>query len=252
MDTGDDGSYEVDGVRIAPQPPRRNRGAPAPPRQDSEGSVPADPSGSSGQEGDGGAGGIIEVSQSALDRLQNFEYQDHTADVIVHAWGEDLKGAFESACVGMFNYMTDLTRVETRDVRAINAKGHDLKDLLFHLLDECLFLYGSEYFVCRAVEIVSSDFSGENGKFRVDARGYGETFCRERHSQGTEIKAITMHEMNILLRGAAVEGVDPGLGVGEGVSVDPPGEKEGGGVEAEQNGGSSAQHPAEVWVLVDI
>eukprot|EP00386_Alphamonas_edax_P007649 GDKI01025456.1.p1 GENE.GDKI01025456.1~~GDKI01025456.1.p1 ORF type:complete len:241 (-),score=69.77 GDKI01025456.1:21-635(-) len=151
------------------------------------------------QDGARGVGGSVEGGGEKTGR--NFEYLDHTADVIVHAWGPRMKEAFEQVAEGMFNYMTDLDKVEPLDCREIEAEGHDLYDLLFHFLDECLFLYGSEYFICTTIEVVELDVEG--GK--IKAKGYGEKFNKNKHTQGTEIKAITMHEMKVKQEGDRVD-----------------------------------------------
>ena len=40
-----------------------------------------------------------------------FEYLDHTADVQIHAWGENLERALEHSVLALFGYMTDLSTV---------------------------------------------------------------------------------------------------------------------------------------------
>lgn len=126
--------------------------------------------------------------------IRQFEYMDHTADVILHTWGRTLSEAFSQVCVAFFSYMTELKSVELVSTVEVEAKGKDMLDLLYHLLDEFLFVYGSTYTICRRVQILEFD----ERQFRVRARGFGERFDLKKHPQGTEIKAITMHQMKIL------------------------------------------------------
>merc|ERR1719379_1209327 len=94
----------------------------------------------------------------------------------------------------MFNYMTPLENVNFECSVEVEASGHDLLDLLYHLLDEFLFVFATEMHVSRRVEML--EFDEDN--LRIRARGYGERMDLDKHEQGTEIKAITMHMMKIL------------------------------------------------------
>ncbi|KAJ8673656.1 hypothetical protein QAD02_004918 [Eretmocerus hayati] len=123
-----------------------------------------------------------------------YEYLDHTADVQLHAWGDTLGEAFEQCSMAMFNYMTDLEKVEVKQVYHIEAEGHDLLSLLFHFLDELLFMFCAEPFlIAKRVKIL--EFDREN--FRIKARAAGEEFQLGKHPQGTEVKAITYSAMQI-------------------------------------------------------
>jgi len=126
--------------------------------------------------------------------LRQFEYMDHTADVILHSWGRTLEEAFAQVCVAFFGYLTELDTVDIVSDVEVEATGHDVLDLLYHLLDEFLFSFGTGLVVCRHVSILELDMK----TFRVRARGKGERFDLKKHPQGTEIKAITMHQMKIL------------------------------------------------------
>ncbi len=75
----------------------------------------------------------------------------------------------------------------------MEAEGHDLESLLFAYMDELLFQFNGDYFVCKRVEIV--DFDREQWKIR--AVGHGETYDKAKHVPGTEIKAITYSAMQI-------------------------------------------------------
>ncbi|XP_014668308.1 PREDICTED: protein archease-like [Priapulus caudatus] len=125
---------------------------------------------------------------------QKYEYLDHTADVQLHSWGDDLKEAFEQASMAMFGYMTDIEYVEMRTTAEIEAEGEDIESLLFQYMNEWLYAFSVEpFFIPR--KIIVTDFDKEN--FRIKAIGYGEEFDISKHPQGTEVKAITYSNMQI-------------------------------------------------------
>jgi SHS2 domain-containing protein len=149
-----------------------------------------------------------------------YEFLDHTADVQIHSWGSTLKEAFEQAAMGIFGYMTlssslavdeaialiDLSKGSVGDRKealvstTINAQGSDLIDLFFHFLDEVLFLYaGPLHMALKRISITNmSAEHDQDSDLSVEAACYGEPWCNERHAHGTEIKAITFSNMQIL------------------------------------------------------
>mmetsp|Transcript_7641 Transcript_7641/g.25884 ORF Transcript_7641/g.25884 Transcript_7641/m.25884 type:complete len:223 (-) Transcript_7641:77-745(-) len=128
-------------------------------------------------------------------RGEFYEYLDHSADVQIHAWGPDLKAAFENVVPAMFNYALDLSTVEEDPQEAVEFEvtGADLQNLLYQLLHEFLFRFTTDYFVCKRCEILALD--REAGK--ITLRGHGEIFDSSKHPVGTEIKAITYSAMRI-------------------------------------------------------
>lgn len=95
---------------------------------------------------------------------------DHTADVQyvasptlvkwfahvyfyrLHAWGDTLEEAFEHCVESMFGYMTELDTVDETESHEVEAKGEDMLSLLFHLLDEFLYLFCAEpFFVAKVI-----------------------------------------------------------------------------------------------------
>ncbi|XP_059049307.1 protein archease-like [Achroia grisella] len=124
-----------------------------------------------------------------------YEYLDHTADVQLHAWGDTLKEAFEQCGMAMFGYMTELEYVEIKEVSTIEANADDMMGLLYHFLDELLYLFCVEpNLICR--KIVITDFNVE--EFKIVCKCYGEEFRIGKHPQGTEVKAITYSAMQII------------------------------------------------------
>ncbi|XP_065644802.1 protein archease-like [Hydra vulgaris] len=123
-----------------------------------------------------------------------YEYLDHPADIQIHSWGLTLKQAFEQQAIGMFGIMTDLNTIENLQEEVIEAEGHDLVSLLYKFLDECLFTFSVEPFLC-AFDVNITEFDEE--KFVIKAVLKGETFDLSKHPQGTEVKAITFSNMQI-------------------------------------------------------
>ena len=133
-----------------------------------------------------------------------FSYHDHTADIQVHGWGPDLGAAFAAAALGMVHYMTPLDGVATGNeeeggntrsnhTRSISVSGHDAQSALYAFLDDVLFAFVADGFVCAAFEVVTIDREA----WTVTAAARGEEFDPTRHAAGTEVKAITYSAMAI-------------------------------------------------------
>ncbi|KAL3767204.1 hypothetical protein ACHAWU_003295 [Discostella pseudostelligera] len=130
-----------------------------------------------------------------------FEYLDHPADVVLHAWGIDLPEALANLAVCMFGYMTCLDSItidatqSSEHGTSLTGQGHDLKSLIYSYLDEWLFNFHDTGFVPKEIEI--SEFRREVDDWRIVSSGKGEIMDISRHPQGTEVKAITYSGMRV-------------------------------------------------------
>ncbi|VDD83347.1 unnamed protein product [Mesocestoides corti] len=79
----------------------------------------------------------------------------------LHAWGSDLKEAFEQVAMAMFAYMTtNYDSVDMTSSYEIDATGSDMKSLLFHFLDEWLFAFSAgDFFFPRGTEVKAITYS---------------------------------------------------------------------------------------------
>ena len=120
---------------------------------------------------------------------------DHTADVIVHAWGHTFKEAMQNGVRGIFGYMTDLEKVEERASIIVDGRFEPRsfnEEMLFRVLDECLVQFTiQDYFIIKRLEFRELD----NEHFTAVA--YGENMDLKKHTQGTEVKAVTMHGLSV-------------------------------------------------------
>lgn len=126
----------------------------------------------------------------------HYEFLDHTADVQIHAWGNDLAETFEAAATAMSAYITDINSIEISKKESIQVEADDEKELLYRFLDEVLYLFSAEpYLIAKRIRVLDLE---TRPRFRLRAECYGETFNLDKHIQGTEIKAITYSAMQVI------------------------------------------------------
>ncbi len=123
--------------------------------------------------------------------MKRFEVLDHTADIGLAIYGEDLKSLFEHAGEGFFHIITDLKKVRPRIERRVELAGESLDRLLVDWLSELLYLHDVDHLLFRefAVEAV-----GEEG---LRAVAKGEPYQEGRHVIKTEVKAVTYHQIRV-------------------------------------------------------
>ena len=123
--------------------------------------------------------------------MKRFEVLDHTADIGLIVYGEDLKTLFENAGEAFFHLITDMKRVRRRVQRRIEIGKESLERLMVDWLSELLYLHDVEYLLFREFKIESV---GEDG-LRAVVRG--EPFQEGVHVIKTEVKAVTYHQIEV-------------------------------------------------------
>lgn len=116
---------------------------------------------------------------------------EHTADVGIEAWGDDLARAFEEAASAMFSLMVDVDAVEEREERRQSVREADRPSLLVSWLNDLIGLVDAEGLVFRRFAV---DRLTES---ELDARSYGERLDPARHAPHLAIKAATHHAVSV-------------------------------------------------------
>jgi SHS2 domain-containing protein len=122
---------------------------------------------------------------------KRFEVIDHTADVGIAAYGEDLKEAFANAAYALFSMMLDLEGVGDVLCRQVEVTADDRSDLLVAWLNELIYLFEVDNMLFKRFDI------GELNETRLRARCYGERIDPERHKIQVGFKAATYHMLKI-------------------------------------------------------
>jgi SHS2 domain-containing protein len=131
----------------------------------------------------------------AKKRGRYFEILDHTADIGLIVYGQDLKTLFENAGEAFFHLITDLKRVRQREERRVELKGESLERLMVDWLNELLYLYDVEHLLFKGFKVESV---GEDG---LKAIIKGEPFQEGVHVIHTGVKAVTYHQIQVKREG---------------------------------------------------
>jgi SHS2 domain-containing protein len=126
-----------------------------------------------------------------------FEILEHPADVGFLAYGGTLAELFENAALAMCSLACAPEKIEEREEREIAASGADVESLLYSWLAEILAVADGEQLVFRRARVseLREPQAGVPGTVRGTA--LGEKFNRERHTAGTYIKAVTLHQFSV-------------------------------------------------------
>ena len=123
-----------------------------------------------------------------------FSEKEHTADVLMQVCGRTEKELFEEAARALFSIMFPSSKEGEASVHftlseETPSEGNKTQ-LLHEFLSEILFYAEVECVaLCRAE--VTFTPSG------LSAKIYGETYNREKHAGGTEVKGISLSGMEI-------------------------------------------------------
>lgn len=123
--------------------------------------------------------------------MKRFEVLDHTADIGLIVYGEDLKALFENAGEAFFHLLTDLRKVRLRTERRIEIGKENLERLMVDWLTELIYLHEVENLLLKKFRVESV---GENG---LRARVKGEPFQEGIHVMKTGVKAVTYHQIEV-------------------------------------------------------
>jgi SHS2 domain-containing protein len=112
---------------------------------------------------------------------------EHTADLALHVWGQDLVDLFTTAARGMFALVALPTDETVLAVRRVELRAPDVETLLVDWLNELLYLHEVEDIV-----VVESAFERLT-RSRLEAEVRGAAVGERR----AHIKAVTFHNLAV-------------------------------------------------------
>jgi len=122
--------------------------------------------------------------------MMRYEIVEHTADVGLRAFGEDLKELFANAAYGLFDLIVaDLGTVRPEQAVSLTVEAENIEELLADWLRELLYLCNAERCLFSKFEVLDIDPN------RLKAKCWGEAYDSSRHAWEMEIKAVTYHQL---------------------------------------------------------
>ena len=122
--------------------------------------------------------------------MERYVLIDHTADMMVKAFGKTLEECYANAAYALFDQTVDLSDIGTSEETEIRVTGIDDEDRLYSFLSELLFIEDADNLILKEFEV---SFEGDD----VICHAKGETLDRARHRIKSEVKAVTYHMMEV-------------------------------------------------------
>ena len=122
---------------------------------------------------------------------KDFEIIDHTADVGIVAYGDNIGEAFGNAARALFSLITELDSVAEVVCRDTELSAVDEESLLVAWLNELIYLFDTENIVFKRFDVAVLPGSS------LRARSYGEKVDGSRHRLKTGVKAATYHMLRV-------------------------------------------------------
>ena len=124
--------------------------------------------------------------------MKNYDIIDHTADIGIKAYGNNISESFENAAKAMFDIITDCSQIENFGQYKIELSAPNIEQLLVDWLSELLFLNSAKNLVFGLFKVnINEKF------FSISSNIYGEKYDKSKHKIGIEIKAITYHMLEV-------------------------------------------------------
>ncbi|BFI73705.1 protein archease [Nanoarchaeota archaeon] len=133
--------------------------------------------------------------------LREYEYEDHTADIKITGYGNTPKRAIEALVLGMVNIIYDSEKVEKKESKEYTIEGKDILEIIYKVAKTVLedVFYKNKLAIrdIRVKNLKRVRIESKKYKWMCRFEVYGEKYDKEKHGFKKEVKAVTLHDINI-------------------------------------------------------
>jgi SHS2 domain-containing protein len=134
--------------------------------------------------------------------ISSYIILEHPADIGIEAKGKTLKDAVEAASIGLSFIMVNTENIDCNENKQIELEAIDEEALIIKWLNEILFYFDSESFICKKVSIFDLKKIGDI--FKITGSLSGERFSSGKHEIKRHVKAVTYHQFELIESGSGV------------------------------------------------
>ncbi|MFC2045260.1 archease [Chloroflexota bacterium] len=123
--------------------------------------------------------------------MKKFEFIEHTADIGLVAYGDNLAEAFANAAYGLFSIITEPESLKESVTESVAVSAEDPESLLFNWLNYLIYIFDVEHLLLKSFIITRlSDY-----ELKAECRG--EPYDPSRHQLKLGVKSATYHMLEV-------------------------------------------------------
>jgi len=130
-----------------------------------------------------------------LETTIGYKFLPHTTDAYVQAVGSTIEEAFGYAAIALIDSMCNVEAVAGSMNEELHVEAPDEVILLYNWLELLLLKFELEHRVFSHFGMLK--ITHQSGKLLLDVRASGETYDRQKHGAKVEVKAVTLHRMEV-------------------------------------------------------
>lgn len=123
-----------------------------------------------------------------MDNSKKYRITTHQSELAVRITGNSQADLFTNSAFALFDVMTDIANVQTKESIPLEVEGSDRDDLMVNWMRELLYLYQASGYLLREFKII------EVKDTSVKAEVLGEKIDPDRHEIKQEIATVAFHK----------------------------------------------------------
>ncbi len=121
----------------------------------------------------------------------SYEVLEHKSDTGFMVTAPSFQRLYVNAALALTDMRVSLDLIDTGLKKTVEVSADDKESLMVKWLNEILYLFDAERFLCGVVVI--TEFSLK----KIKATLHGQTYIPTKHGHVSEIKAVTYHQLQI-------------------------------------------------------